>query len=82
MKKAAAVFAGTMVFLTLLAGSALAQYNDPPGTEGVVEGTGGGSGGTAFTGGDTSTIAIMAIALVAVGLVALFVARRRTAATS
>jgi LPXTG-motif cell wall-anchored protein len=81
MKKTAAVFAGTMVFLTMLAGSALAAYSEPPETEAVVEGAGG-SGGTAFTGGDASTLAIMAIALVAVGLVALFVARRRTATTS
>jgi LPXTG-motif cell wall-anchored protein len=80
MKKAAAVLAGSMVFLTMLAGTALADYTEVAPTGGqVVEGSG---GGTAFTGGDASTAAIMAVALVAVGLVALFVARRRTAAVS
>jgi len=80
MKKAAAVLAGTMVFLTMLAGTAFAQYTEvAPTDDTVVEGSG---GGTAFTGGDASTAVIVAIALVAVGLVALFVARRRTVAAS
>jgi LPXTG-motif cell wall-anchored protein len=79
MKKAAAVLAGAMVFMTMLAGTAFADYTDSPPPENVVEGAG---GGTAFTGGDASTAAIVAVALVAVGLVALFVARRRTATTS
>jgi len=79
MKKAAAVLAGAMVTMTMLAGTAFAGYTDSPPPEAVVEGAG---GGTAFTGGDASTAAIVAVALVAVGLVALFVARRRTATTS
>ena len=79
MKKAAAVLVGAMVFMTMLAGTAFADYMDSPPPENVVEGAG---GGTAFTGGDASTAAIVAVALVAVGLVALFVARRRTATTS
>jgi LPXTG-motif cell wall-anchored protein len=79
MKKAAAVLAGAMVTMTMLAGTAFADYTDSPPPETVVEGAG---GGTAFTGGDASTAAIVAVALVAVGLVALFVARRRTATTS
>jgi LPXTG-motif cell wall-anchored protein len=79
MKKAAAVLVGAMVFVTMLAGTAFADYTDSPPPENVVEGAG---GGTAFTGGDASTAAIVAVALVAVGLVALFVARRRTATTS
>ena len=79
MKKTAAILAGSMVFLTTLAGTAFA-YNETAPTDGVrVEGSG---GGTAFTGGDASTAAIMALALVAVGLIAMFVARRRTATTS
>jgi LPXTG-motif cell wall-anchored protein len=81
MKKAAAVLAGAMVTMTMLAGTAFAGYTDSPPPEAVVEGAGAG-GGTAFTGGDASTAAIVAVALVAVGLVALFVARRRTATTS
>lgn len=48
-----------------------------------VEGSGGvrGTGGTAFTGGDVATGVIVAVALVAVGLAALFVARRSAAKT-
>jgi LPXTG-motif cell wall-anchored protein len=83
MKKAAAVFAGAMAFMSMLAGTAFAGYSEAPDPTTVVEGAGGGtSGGTAFTGGDASTAAIVAVALVAVGLVALFVARRRTATAS
>ena len=80
MRKAAAVLAGAMVFMTMLAGTAFAGYTESPPPTDVVQGAGG--GGTAFTGGDASTAAIVAVALVAVGLVALFVARRRTASTS
>jgi LPXTG-motif cell wall-anchored protein len=79
MKRAAAVLVGAIAFTTMLAGSAFASYTDSPPPEAVVEGAG---GGTAFTGGDASTAAIVAIALVAVGLVALFVARRRVATSS
>jgi LPXTG-motif cell wall-anchored protein len=81
MKKAAAVLVGALAFMTMLAGTAFADYTDSPSPTTVVEGSGG-AGGTAFTGGDASTAAIVAVALVAVGLVALFVARRRTATTS
>ena len=79
MKKAAAVMIGAMVFMTMFVGTAFAGYTTPPQPTDVVQGSG---GGTAFTGGDASTAAIVAVALVAVGLVALFVARRRTASTS
>jgi LPXTG-motif cell wall-anchored protein len=79
MKKAAAVLVGAIAFMTMLVGTAFAGYTNPPEPTTVVEGSG---GGTAFTGGDASTAAIVAVALVAVGLVALFVARRRTATTS
>ena len=85
MKKAAAVFAGAMAFVSMLAGTAFAGYSEAPDPTTVVEGAGGGTGAggsTAFTGGDASTAAIVAVALVAVGLVALFVARRRTATAS
>jgi hypothetical protein len=49
----------------------------------VVEGAGGGAGAgeAAFTGGDVSTAAIVAFALVAVGVVALLMARRRATAS-
>ncbi|HWC69920.1 MAG TPA: LPXTG cell wall anchor domain-containing protein [Actinomycetota bacterium] len=79
MKRAAAVLAGAIAFVTMLTGTAFADYTDSPPPEAVVEGAG---GGTAFTGGDASTAAIVAVALVAVGLVALFVARRRVATSS
>ena len=78
MKRAAAVLVGAIALMTTLAGTAFA-YSETPEPTTVVEGSG---GGTAFTGGDASTAAIVAVALVAVGLVALFVARRRTATTS
>jgi LPXTG-motif cell wall-anchored protein len=78
MKKAAAVLVGAMAFMTMLAGTAFA-YSEAPAPTNEVAGAG---GGTAFTGGDASTAAIVAVALVAVGLVALFVARRRTTTTS
>ena len=42
----------------------------------------GSGGGTAFTGGDASTAVLFAAVLVAVGLAALFVARRRASAQS
>lgn len=79
MKRVAAVLAGAMVFVSTFAGTALADYTEAPPPENVVEGVG---GGAAFTGGDTATAAIVAIALVVVGLVALFLARRRAIAAS
>lgn len=79
MKKAAAVLVSAIAFMTMLAGTAFAGETEPPEATTVVEGSG---GGTAFTGGDASTAAIVAVALVAVGLVALFVARRRTVTSS
>lgn len=79
MKRVAAVLAGAMVFVTTFAGTALADYTEAPPPENVVEGVG---GGAAFTGGDTTTASIVVVALVAVGLVALFVARRRATAAS
>ncbi len=82
MKKALAVFAGAMAFVMTFAGAVLAQTTESaPAAD--VQGAGGGAGGdTAFTGGDASMAAFVAIALVAVGLVALFVARRRASAQS
>jgi LPXTG cell wall anchor motif len=42
-----------------------------------VEGTGGTAGGTAFTGANVSTSLLLMAALVAVGMLALYVGRRR-----
>jgi LPXTG-motif cell wall-anchored protein len=81
MKKALAVLTGTMAFVMTFAGAALAQTTEAPG--GVVQGGGGGGAGeTAFTGSDASTAVMIALALVVVGLVALFLARRRATARS
>ena len=75
MKRMAAVFAGATALVMTLAGTALA-YNSPPTPTAQVKGTG---GGTAFTGGNVSMPVIVAVALLVVGLAALFVARRRSA---
>ena len=83
MRKVPTILTGAMAFLTATAGTAFAQYTDSPPPEGLVEGAGGGAeqagvaGDAAFTGGDASTAAIVALALVSIGLVALLVARRR-----
>ncbi len=79
MKRVAVVLAGAMVFVTTIVGTAFAQTTEAPAPTTVVDG---GGGGAAFTGGDTSTAAIVAVALLAMGLIALFVARRRTRTTS
>ena len=75
MKRMAAVVVGAMALVTTLAGSALAYTSAPPATT-VVKGNG---GGTAFTGGNVSMAALVAVALLVIGLGALFVARRRSA---
>ena len=79
MKKAAAVLVGAIASMTMFAGTAFAGVTEQPEPTTVVEGSG---GGPAFTGGDASPAAFVAVALVAVGLVALIVARRRTASMS
>ena len=79
MKRIAAVVVGVMIFVPAFGGSALAQYTEGPAPTNEVEGAG---GEVSFTGGDVYAAVIVAIALVTVGLVALFVTRRRTRATS
>jgi len=79
MKRVAVVLAGAMVLVTTITGTAFAQTTETPAPTTVVEGAG---GGAAFTGGDTATAAFVVVALVAVGLVALLVARHRTSAAS
>jgi hypothetical protein len=76
MKRVLAVTALAATTVLISAGSALAGDYGPG-----VSGGGGvrGAGGTAFTGGDVATGVIVAVALVAVGLAALFVARRSAA---
>jgi hypothetical protein len=74
MKRMATVITGAAVLVMTFAGSAFAQTEAPPPTT-VIKGT----GGTAFTGGNVTTFAIVAVMLLVVGLAALFVARRRSA---
>ena len=76
MKRMAGVLVGAVVMVLTLAGTALADYTNSPSPTTVVSGAG---GGTAFTGGNVSTPLVVAAILVIVGLVALFVARRRAA---
>ena len=80
MKRAAAVLSSVLLMVLVTAGSALAQ-DYPPSTSVADTGGGntGGTGGTAFTGGDLSFGAIAFAALLVVGVAALFVARRRAA---
>ena len=78
MKRALVVLASAFVAVVMLAGTALADY--PPKPDTVVKSSGGDSGGTtAFTGGEISTAVIALGILVVLGVVALFVARRRSA---
>jgi len=77
MKRVLAVTASAATTVLVSATSALAGGGYGPG--GDVGGDVRGTGGTAFTGGDIATGVIVAVALVAVGLVALFVARRSAA---
>jgi len=76
MKRMAAVLAGATALVVTLAGTALA-YTSTPAPTTQVKGAGG--GGTAFTGGNVSMPVVVAVALLVVGLAALFVARRRSA---
>ena len=74
-------FAALTVFVT--AGAALAQtstYPVSPHPSTSVEGTGGGDGGTAFTGASQLPLSTLLICLLVVaGVTALVVARRRAA---
>lgn len=79
MRKLATLLVGAMIFVTAMAGTAIAAYTESPPPEASVEGVGGGAGETAFTGGDVSSAVIVALTLVMLGTVVLLVARRRTA---
>jgi hypothetical protein len=80
MKRLVGVIATSSLLVLVAAGTALAttKYPPEPSATHVVSG----NSGTAFTGGNTSGVMIAIVALVAVGLVALFVARRRAAHAS
>lgn len=80
MKRVTSIFASAFVMVLVTAGSALAQITDPdyPPSPSVAA-DGGTGGGTAFTGGDVTFGALAAMALLAVGVTALIVARKRAA---
>jgi hypothetical protein len=79
MKRFVGVITAASVFVLVAAGTALAgDYPPEPSATHIVSG----NSGTAFTGGNTSGVMLAIVALVAVGLVALFVARRRAAHAS
>ena len=81
MKKLFGVLVMALATLVVGAGAAFAQSTYPPeqGATSSVQGAGGSLGGTAFTGSDVSWMAIVAVTLLAAGIGALFVARRRSA---
>jgi hypothetical protein len=81
MKRAAAVLSTAALTVLITAGNALAETYPPTvaDTGGNVGTNVGGAGGTAFTGGDVSFGAIALVALLALGMTALLVARRRAA---
>jgi hypothetical protein len=80
MKKIALMVASTIASVTMVSATALAGPTEAPSPTNIVEGAGGAAGNAAdaaFTGGDTSTAAIVALVLVAAGLLALWIANRR-----
>jgi hypothetical protein len=80
LKRATGYLAITAFMILSTAVSAAAQTYPPPST--AVKGASGaaGDGGTAFTGSSQIPVGtLMIVALLAVGLAALFVARRRAA---
>ncbi|MDP9296095.1 MAG: hypothetical protein M3O88_05300 [Actinomycetota bacterium] len=82
MKRTATVVTLAIVMAIAGAGAALAK-NYPPtpgggaGGTGDAGGAGGGSGNVAFTGANVSLGMLLVAALVVVGVVALFIGRRR-----
>jgi len=82
MKRAAAVLSSAVLTVLITAGTALAQTTYPPTPSTSVADTGGntgGTGGTAFPGGEISFGAIAFAAFLVLGVTALFVARGRAA---
>ena len=79
MKRALGVLASAFVAVIVMAGTALADYPPSPEPTTVVKSSGGSGGNTAFTGGEISPAVIALGVLAVLGVVALFVARRRSA---
>jgi opacity protein-like surface antigen len=79
MKRLLTAIASAAILVSMTAATALAQEGYGAGDVGSdVAGTG---GSTAFTGSDVTTGVFVAIALVAIGVTALLVARRSAAKT-
>lgn len=79
MKRMFGVLVTALATMVVTAGTALAQTTYPPTPTETTSVAGGGGSNTAFTGSDASLVAVIAVALLVVGLAALFVARRRSA---
>jgi hypothetical protein len=81
MKRVTSIITCAFVMVLVTAGAALAgDPNYPPPSD--VAGSGGTSGGTAFTGGDVTFGALAAVALLAIGVTTVLVARKRAARLS
>jgi len=78
MKRIIGIMSLCSLWVVATTGVALAQEGSSLSVEPTAS-TKGTGGGTAFTGSNTSGLMLAIAALVAVGLVALFVARRRAA---
>jgi hypothetical protein len=84
-KRMAGVIATAGIFVVTTTGLALAQTSYPPtpsattSVAGVSGGSGGNDGGTAFTGGRIGFAVVAIVVLLALGLAASVVARRRSA---
>ncbi len=80
MKRIIGVLTTAMLSIVVFASTALADsHTYPPGGDVAGSGGGGTGGGTAFTGGDVSIAFVATLALLAVGVSAMVVARRRAA---
>jgi hypothetical protein len=82
MKRVTSILTCAFVMVLVTAGTALAGGDPNYPVPGDVSGSGGTSGGTAFTGGDVTFGALAAVALLAIGVTTVLVARRRAAKLS
>lgn len=80
MKRLLRATASAAILVLMTAATALAQ-TEGYGSDDVGSDVAGTGGSTAFTGGDVTTGVFVAIALVAIGVTALLVARRSAAKT-
>jgi opacity protein-like surface antigen len=84
MKRIALTVVSAVAFLLFVAAPAFAQEGSSLANRPQVAGSSGSSGsagGTAFTGANVSTGLVLLIALVVVGMLAIYLGRRRLSAT-